>query len=80
MYMFEGLCVSKCPDPDVVNLNFTLCITKEQYSEEYSKESKPLYFPFTIAGVVVVAIGVGLKCYAKNMHLVTLLVSAISLV
>lgn len=66
-----------CPDPYVTNLNYTLCVTKEQYAQEYSKASKPIYFPFTIAAFVFIIVGIILNCCNKNMHLRTFLVATI---
>lgn len=62
----------------VVNVNSTQCITEKQYYEEYSKEAKIVYFPFSIASGVVLLIGIAIKCYTKQTHLVTLLCATIS--
>lgn len=62
------------------NLNYTLCITQEAYTQEFSKASKPIYFPFSIAGLLFIGAGIGLKCYVPTMHLWTFLVACISIV
>lgn len=76
--MFEGECLSVCPDGYLINLNRTLCITPEDYALEYSKASRKVYFPFTIAAVIAIIIGIILKCTERAMHLATFLISVIA--
>ena len=78
IYLYQGECFTTCPSSLVINLNGTLCVTQEQFFEEYSQAAKIIWFPFTIASVVIVIIGVILKCYLNVMHLSTFLVSCLA--
>ena len=78
MYQYSGLCYSVCPDDLMVNLNKTLCVTPAQYALEYSKASKKIYFPFTIAAVIFIIVGIILKCREHSMHLATFLIAILA--
>jgi hypothetical protein len=62
-----------------VNLNSTVCVTEEAFYEEYSKQAKIVYFPFSIAGIVLFTIGIVIKCYSNLTHLVTFACAVISI-
>lgn len=80
IYLYKNLCVSECPAPTVISLNATACITETAYYEEYSKASKIIPFPFSIAAFVLALICVSLKCFRPVMHIQTTLCSLVSLI
>ena len=48
------------------------------FYQEYSKEAKIVYFPFAITAIVIMIIGIGIKCYSKETHLATFLCAVIA--
>jgi hypothetical protein len=79
-YLYNNLCFDSCPSSLVVSYDFLTCVTPEVYYQQYSKAAKIVPFPFTIAALTLVIIGVILKCFHKEMHLQTALCSIISIV
>lgn len=80
VYLYNNSCYAQCPSPLVVSYDFLSCVTQEVYYQQFSKDAKIIYFPFTIASVIFIIIGIILKCFHKEMHLQTALCSLLSLV
>jgi hypothetical protein len=79
-YLYNNLCYSVCPSPLITSYDFLTCVTQEVYYQQFSKAAKIIPFPFTIAVVTLIIIGVILKCFHKEMHLQTVLCGLISVI
>ena len=80
VYLHNNLCYSSCPSPLVVSYDFLSCVTEQVYYQQFSQAAKIIPFPFTIAAIVVIVLGVILRCFYKDMHLQTVLCALIALI
>jgi hypothetical protein len=63
-----------------VSYDFLTCVTEAVYYQQFSKASKIIPFPFTIALGVIVILGLLLKWFFKKMHLRTVLCGLVSFI
>jgi len=80
VYLYNNLCNAVCPSPLVVSYDFLTCVTETVYFQQFSKASKIIPFPFTIASGVIIILGLLLKWFFKEMHLRTVLCGVVSLI
>ena len=64
----------------MVSYDFLTCVTKDVYSQQFSKAARIVPFPFTIGVVILFIIGFSLRCVYRDMHLRTVFCGLISLV
>jgi hypothetical protein len=64
----------------VVSQNGSNCVTPYEFYQEYSQESKVLYFPFTISAVALLCLGLIFKCKFPSLHFFTFATAAVSVI
>ena len=80
VYLHNNLCFSTCPAPLVTSYDFRTCVTQDVFFAQFIADAKILYFPFTIAAIGIILLGLILRCFHPEMHFQTVLCAVISLV